>query len=64
MFHCAWAKQSTNLAVAMRAFVQAFGGLIGIGLIGIVFVAALMIADWFIVKWRAKRSERNEDGPP
>jgi purine-cytosine permease-like protein len=63
VFHCAWAKQSTNLAVAMRAFVQAFGGLIGIGLIGIVFVAALMIADWFIVK-RAKRSERNEDGPP
>jgi hypothetical protein len=47
----------------MTAFVQAFGGLVGIGLIGIVFVAALMIADWLILKLRGKRRDLDDDEP-
>jgi hypothetical protein len=48
----------------MNAFVQAFGGLIGVALIGIVFVAVLVIADGLMIKVQEKLRDAGDDKKP
>lgn len=47
----------------MKAFVQAFGGLIGVALIGIAFVAALMLVDWIMVKLQQPKDTQDDEAP-
>jgi hypothetical protein len=45
----------------MTGFLEAFGGLIGVGLIGIALVSALVIADWIMIKLQRKRGDGRDD---
>lgn len=48
----------------MKEFIQAFGGLIGVGLIVLVALAVMIIADFVIARLqRGRKNGTDEDAP-